>query len=73
MRTANSRTYQNSDGTLTTEFHAQPIFHQPEGSAEWEPIDLRLVSDEDEGQHLHGHQLTGSTGARRIRRPRPAS
>ena len=47
MRTANSRTYQNRDGTLTTEFHAQPIFHQPPDSTEWKPIDLRLKSNED--------------------------
>ncbi len=48
MRTANSRTYQNRDGTLTTEFHAEPIFHQPAGSTEWKPIDLRLESDANE-------------------------
>ena len=43
LRTVNSRTFQNADGTFTTEFHAQPIFYQPAGTtdpADLQPIDL---------------------------------
>src|SRR3954453_402939 len=29
LRTTNSRTFENADGTFTTEFHAQPIYSQP--------------------------------------------
>ena len=32
LRTLNSRTFANRDGTFTTEFHAQPIFYQPAGT-----------------------------------------
>ena len=48
MRTANSRTYANRDGTFTTEFHAQPIFYQAEDSTDWSSVDLRLTAGADE-------------------------
>src|SRR3954447_10308215 len=41
MRTTNSRTFQNGDGTFTTELHAQPIFYQPAGTTQ--PADLRSI------------------------------
>jgi len=52
MRTLNSRTYLNRDGTYTTEFHAQPIFFQPagpSGAADLKPIDLTFAADADTG------------------------
>ncbi len=52
MRTLNSRTFLNHDGTYTTEFHAQPIFYQPAGTTaatDLKPIDLTFVSDADTG------------------------
>jgi hypothetical protein len=48
MRTATSRTFENPDGTFTTELHAQPIYYQtadpdaPESTI-WAPIDLRFA------------------------------
>ena len=52
LRTINSRTFENGDGTFTTEFHAQPIFYQPAGTttaAELLPIDLSFLADEETG------------------------
>ena len=52
MRTLNSRTFQNKDGTFTTEFHAQPIFYQPVGTTEpkdLKPIDLSFLADQKTG------------------------
>ena len=68
MRTANSRTYANSDGTFTTEFHAQPIFHQP---AELDRLGAdRSPAREQRGRagRLPGHQLAGGSGTRRCQR-----
>jgi cell wall-associated NlpC family hydrolase len=48
LRTPNSRTFANADGTYTTEFHAQPIFYQPAGTtdrADLAPIDLTFSAD----------------------------
>lgn len=45
MRTLDSRTFENADGTFTTEFHAQPIFYQPAGTTrpdQLNPVDLRF-------------------------------
>src|SRR5688572_24296968 len=42
MRTASSRTFENEDGTFTTELHAQPIYYQAADSMNWLPIDLRF-------------------------------
>ena len=50
MRTATSRTFEQQDGSFTTEFFSRPIFHRPPESTDWEPIDLRFVAaDDDEG------------------------
>jgi len=40
LRSADTRTYELPDGMLVTEFYSSPIFFQPEGSEEWQPIDL---------------------------------
>lgn len=42
MRSATSRTFENEDGTFTTELHAQPIYYQAADSTDWLPIDLRF-------------------------------
>ncbi len=42
LRTASSRTFENPDGTFTTEFHAQPIHYLAPKSGELEPIDLHF-------------------------------
>ncbi len=47
MRTANSRTFQTKDGRLTTEVFSRPIFYLPEGSTEWQPIDLRFLESKE--------------------------
>jgi len=52
LRTPNSRTFANKDGTFTTEFHAQPIFYQPNGTtrpADLKPIDLGFRTDAKTG------------------------
>ena len=52
LRTLDSRTFENADGTFTTEFHAQPIFYQPAGTtspADLQPIDLSFTADADTG------------------------
>jgi len=49
LRTPSTRTFQNRDGTFTTEFHAQPIFYLPPDSTELQPIDLHFSSVEDAG------------------------
>jgi hypothetical protein len=48
MRTLNSRTFENADGTFTTELHVQPIFYQPPGTtdkADLQPVNLGFVAD----------------------------
>jgi RHS repeat-associated protein len=40
MRTADSRTFEQADGTFVTELFSGPIFYQPEESDDWAPIDL---------------------------------
>lgn len=40
MRTATTRTYENPDGTFTTEFHSRPIHYLAPDATEWQPIDL---------------------------------
>ena len=47
MRTTTSRTFENRDGTFTTEFHSRPIFYLPEGSTRLRPIDLRFAAGRD--------------------------
>jgi TGF-beta propeptide len=42
LRTATSRTYRNSDGTLTKTLFAAPVNYRSRGG--WQPIDSRLVS-----------------------------
>lgn len=46
MRTANSRTFEDGDGHFTTEVFSRPIFYQPDGSTEWQPIDLSFQAAE---------------------------
>jgi hypothetical protein len=42
MRTAYSRTFAVGDGRFTTEVFSRPIHYQPDGSGDWEPIDLHF-------------------------------
>jgi len=51
MRTANSRTFEDADGTFTTEVFSRPIHYLPADSTEWQPIDLRFhtLEDDDSG------------------------
>lgn len=49
LRTLNSRTFENADGTFTTEFHAQPIHYLPAEGEELAPIDLHFAADERDG------------------------
>ena len=39
-RTDRSQTYDNHDGTRTTEFYVEPVFYKPEGSDTYQPIEL---------------------------------
>jgi cell wall-associated NlpC family hydrolase len=52
LRTLDSRTFENADGTFTTEFHAQPIFYQPAGTTDptqLQPIDLTFHAEKKTG------------------------
>lgn len=64
MRTATSRTFENADGTFSTEFHAQPIFHQvlnPDTElTEWVPIDLRFATVDATDEQPAGAAVTSS-------------
>ena len=42
-RTETSRTFDNGDGTTSTEFYPDPIHYQPAGNANWEPIELKFA------------------------------
>ncbi len=42
LRTANSRTFEQPDGSFVTELFSGPIHYQPAGTDEWQPIDLVL-------------------------------
>ncbi len=44
MRTSNTRTFDNGDGTYTTEVHARPIFYQAPEATDWQPIDLGFAA-----------------------------
>ena len=47
-RTAYSQTFAQADGTWRVEEFADPIFYQPDGASDWQPIDLsfgRPVAD----------------------------
>jgi hypothetical protein len=37
-RTESSQTFDNHDGTRTTQFYAAPVFYKPAGSTAWQPI-----------------------------------
>ncbi len=71
LRTANSRTY-DDHGQFTTELFARPINYLPQGSAEWQPIDLRFAVPEHGAlRHLRGRlgQVTRKGhGCRRLDR-----
>lgn len=43
-RTEYSQTYDNHDGTTTTQFYASPVFYQPDGSAAWVPIEVGFAA-----------------------------
>ena len=60
MRTASSRTFDNGDGTFTTELHPQPIYYQAPDSADWVPIDLGFTSLEADGDQPAGAAVTAS-------------
>ncbi|CCH30243.1 YD repeat-containing protein [Saccharothrix espanaensis DSM 44229] len=46
LRQAGSRSFRNTDGTVTTEFSQSPVnYRAADGS--WQPIDTRLVADGD--------------------------
>ncbi|MDR6594751.1 RHS repeat-associated core domain-containing protein [Saccharothrix longispora] len=45
-RQANSRTFDNADGTSTTEFSQEPVNYQRDDGS-WHPVDTSLVSDGD--------------------------
>jgi hypothetical protein len=47
MRTANSRTFEDSRGRFTTEIFSRPIYYLPDDSAELQPIDLRFRMPDD--------------------------
>ncbi|MGH9119130.1 MAG: hypothetical protein ACRD0A_14990, partial [Acidimicrobiales bacterium] len=47
QRSADRTVFRNTDGTLTLQAWGEPRFYQPAGSEAWEPIDNRLVADED--------------------------
>lgn len=47
MRTATSRTFDNGDGTFTTELFSAPIFYLPPETEEWQPIELRFAPTDD--------------------------
>ncbi len=40
MREATSRTFENADGTFTSEVFSFPVHYQPEGSEDWAPIEV---------------------------------
>ena len=50
MRTSNSRTFDQGNGRFATELFASPIFYQPSGSTEWQPIDLRFLPSAGDNQ-----------------------
>jgi cell wall-associated NlpC family hydrolase len=52
MRTANSRTFEDTDGQMTTELFTHPVFYQPVDSADWHPIDLRFTADGEQEEVL---------------------
>jgi len=65
MRSATSRTFDNGDGTFTTELHAQPIYYQSSdpgdsGPTDWLPIDLRFTSLEAKGDQPAGAAVSAS-------------
>lgn len=49
MRTDASRTFEQADGTFISELFSDAIFYQPEGSADWQPIDLTFAPTDAEG------------------------
>ncbi|MCX5069029.1 polymorphic toxin-type HINT domain-containing protein [Micromonospora lupini] len=51
-RTANERTYDNGDGTQTTEFSETPINYRT-ANGDWQPIDTRLVASRDATSGWH--------------------
>ena len=50
MRTSNSRTFDQGNGRFATELFASPIFYQPLGSTDWQPIDLRFIPSAADGE-----------------------
>jgi cell wall-associated NlpC family hydrolase len=48
MRTATSRTFENDDGSFTTEIYGSPLFYLPPDGDEWQAIDLRFSAVDDD-------------------------
>jgi YD repeat-containing protein len=44
-RNATSQTFDNHDGTRTTQFYTAPIFYQPTGTGSFEPIEVGFTAD----------------------------
>jgi hypothetical protein len=49
MRTANSQTFEQPDGSFITDFYSDNVFYQPAGQTEWQPIDVSLSPANDNG------------------------
>lgn len=45
LRTANSQTFQQPDGSFVSQIYSGDLFYQPEGTTDWQPIDLRFAAD----------------------------
>jgi hypothetical protein len=52
LRTAASRTFEQADGTFISQFFSDAIFYQPDGSADWQPIDLTFAPGARDGALL---------------------
>ena len=50
-RTQYSRTYDNHDGTFTTEVSPAPMHYKPSAKSGWQPVDYNFIASAD-GKHL---------------------
>ena len=49
LRTESSKTFDNHDGTFTSELYSEPIFYKPAGSETWQPIELAFRASDEPG------------------------
>lgn len=64
LRTETSRTFDNHDGTVTTQLFTEPIHYQPADSGTWQPVEVGFRATSEDGQRLVSDRAPTTIGLR---------